>query len=119
MVWQNFRTCVGRWKETMNFLHITTGMTRMRKMVKSVMGRWRKVFPLWGFNVRGGSCGRIWWRWLGGGVVKPEILMQDRLEGKTGKQSKQSRQAGGTTSRQGRQATWAAGHHPAPLKGPT
>ena len=74
----------------MNFLHITTGMTRMRKMVKSVMGRWRKGFPLWGFNVRGGSCGRIWWRWLGGGVVKPEILMQDRLEGKTGKQSKQA-----------------------------
>ena len=90
MVWQNFCTCVGRWKETMNFLHITTGMTRMRKMVKSVMGRWRKGFPVWGFNVRGGSCGRIWWRWLEGGVVKPEILMQDRLEGKTGKQSKQA-----------------------------
>ena len=100
----------------MNFLHITTGMTRMRKMVKSVMGRWRKGFPVWGFNVRGGGCGRIWWRWLGGGVVKPEILMQDRLEGKTGKQSKQAGR--GTTSRQAGQATWAAGHHPAPLKRP-
>ena len=116
MIWQNFCTFIGRWKETMNFLHITTGMTRMSKMVKSVMGRWRKGFPVWGFNVRGGSCGRIWWRWLGGGVVKPEILMQDRLEGKTGKQSKQAGR--GTTSRQAGQATWAAGHHPAPLKRP-
>ena len=100
----------------MNFLHITTGMTRMRKMVKSVMGRWRKGFPLWGFNVRGGSCGRIWWRWLGGGVVKPEILMQDRLEGKTGKQSKQ---AGRGNNQQAGQAGHMGSRPPSsPLKRP-
>ena len=52
-------------------------------------------------------------------MVKPEILMQDRLEGKTGKQSKQAgRQGEQPAGREGRPHGQQATIQP-PLKGPS